>query len=344
MAEEQKVIFKQGTQTQYDDTTKDGNALYFVGAGDSAEKLYHGEKLIGDTYNSTIGDEVKVKIDHTDLDDKPASVIKAMSVSEILDALLFPTIDAKISATPSLAFSNPKASKYERGINNTDISDTNIQASINGGKIINGDGTYHCPVVKDNNTINYTCNGTSVIEGSNPAKWIEPEYIYKASVTFEPGVNGINNPTNTKNNKGEISSVDVSKYVKLQEKSFTVKTYLPTYMGLWKDEYLTNPSKIWEDSKNMHDKLPTTNYANTPLVFDKLGENVRLFVAIPTESFNSDTKICEKSAALTPQDSTTIKLNIPTEYLTNPQNYTIVYTEGEVNANGPTSVCVAIKN
>ena len=133
------------------------------------EAVYISGGALGTIYNTTIGDSVEsVAVGGADAGIQ-ASEWKTKSVVEVLDTILFPTIEASIASnrSVSLAVNSPTGTlEIGRSLSRT------LTATFNQGSIANGDGTSGPALVGA--ATQYTFTGTGISSTSQAGNVLSP--------------------------------------------------------------------------------------------------------------------------------------------------------------------------
>lgn len=209
------------------------------------EAVYISGGLLGTIYNTTIGDSVE-SVEVGGADPAPASDWKTKSVVQVLDTILFPTIDASIASNRSVSLAvSGGGGTLEVG---TTASRT-LTASFNQGSITNGDGTSGPSLVGAANL--YTFSGTgigSVAQSSNTYSLGTPAVVF-GSNNWAVTVNYDAGTGNYFDNKGNVgTNLDGSRNagsVSDTSSSPSINGIYPYFWGL-ADSQLTDAQIIAE--------------------------------------------------------------------------------------------------
>jgi hypothetical protein len=140
------------------------------------EAVYISGGLLGTIYNTTIGDSVEsVEVGGAEAG-IAASEWKAKSVVEVLDTILFPTIEASIASNASVSLA------VSGGGGTLEVGSTasrTLTASFNQGSITNGDGTSGPSLVGAASLYTFTGTGIgSVAQSSNTYSLGTPAVVF----------------------------------------------------------------------------------------------------------------------------------------------------------------------
>ena len=132
------------------------------------EAVYISGGALGTIYNTTIGDTV-ASVEVGGAEPTAASVWKTKSVVQVLDTILFPTIEASIASNRSVSLGvNSPTGTLEIG---SSYSRT-LTASFSQGSITNGDGTSGPALV--GSATQYTFTGTGITSTSQAGNVLSP--------------------------------------------------------------------------------------------------------------------------------------------------------------------------
>lgn len=132
------------------------------------EAVYISGGLLGTIYNTTIGDAVE-SVSVGGADPAPASTWKTKSVVEVLDTILFPTIEASIASNRSVSLGvNSPTATLEIGA----AYPRTLTATFSQGSITNGDGTSGPALVGA--ASQYTFTGTGISSTTQASNVLSP--------------------------------------------------------------------------------------------------------------------------------------------------------------------------
>ena len=132
------------------------------------EAVYISGGALGTIYNTTIGDAVE-SVEVGGAEPTAASVWKTKSVVQVLDTILFPTIEASIASNRSVSLGvNSPTGTLEIG---SSYSRT-LTANFSQGSITNGDGTSGPALV--GSATQYTFTGTGISSTSQAGNVLSP--------------------------------------------------------------------------------------------------------------------------------------------------------------------------
>ena len=197
-----KVLVEQSGQvirTNVNNLISDAGSITGVAPN---EAVYISGGLLGTIYNTTIGDSVE-SVEVGGADPAPASDWKTKSVVQVLDTILFPTIDASIASNRSVSLA------VSGGGGTLEVGSTasrTLTASFNQGSITNGDGTSGPSLVGAASLYTFTGTGIgSVAQSSNTYSLGTPAVVF-GSNNWAVTVNYDAGTGNYFDNKGNVGT------------------------------------------------------------------------------------------------------------------------------------------